>query len=358
VIDIDQLDAQLEQALTDELRMLRGVPPRTATTPATPPATPPVVAAPTFAAPPPPPARPAPPPPPVRFTAAPDPLGFEKPASPPPPAPTPRPRQPAPVATTSARDALRTAAAMVGTRSVVAEDEASRVTALLAQGKVPEAEAILAQGMAPASLRAGWTVMRAILQGREADARNGLSAVRAAGSDEAVWSQRLWIALTFGGEDEQYDVLELCRERAYRYDDLAWRGALTLVLARLGRTDEAARELATTAGRLDVVRAENRADVVTNLAEAAFLLGDHRHADALAPVLARIAEPVVVVGQSWVCKGSLARYRALASATAGRGREADHQFDVAAGTHRAMGAGPLLSRTDWERAQLRLTHAS
>lgn len=232
------------------------------------------------------------------------------------------------------------------------DDAGADMVALLAQGRLAEAEKATARRNEPA-----FHVMQAILQDRERDARGGLPAVRGAGPDQAVWTQRLWIALTFGGEDEQYDVLELCRERAYRYDDVVWRGALTLALARLGRTEEAAREFDATAGRLDVVGADQRPDVVTNLAEAAFLLGDGARATVTGRHLAHIKEPVVVVGRAWVCKGSLARYRALVAATTGRAREADHCFEQAAGTHRAMGATALLARADVERQQLRLALA-
>lgn len=41
-------------------------------------------------------------------------------------------------------------------------------------------------------------------------------------------------------------MLEHCREQAYVYGDVAWRAALTLLLARTGRLDEARRELVST----------------------------------------------------------------------------------------------------------------
>lgn len=50
-------------------------------------------------------------------------------------------------------------------------------------------------------------------------------------------------------DDERYDFLDRCRHRAYVDDDLMWRAGLTVLLARMGRTDEASRELDTTISR-------------------------------------------------------------------------------------------------------------
>ena len=187
--------------------------------------------------------------------------------------------------------------------------------------------------------------MRALLDGRGDDAR------RKAAESGSHW-QRFWIAVEWGGEDECYDLLDQCRSRAYTHDELAWRAALTLLLADLGRRDEAVRELdASTAECEALPRDATWVDMVTDLAEAAFLLGDADRARRLHGWLARVPDQLVVVGPGDVCKGSLSRYRAGLAGTLGAWAEADEGFRVAVDVHRALGARPLLVRTlhQWAR---------
>ena len=72
---------------------------------------------------------------------------------------------------------------------------------------------------------------------------------------ESEWAERYRTLVASGtptsdaGDFETAEVLDHCRERAYRHDDLEWRAALSLLLARLGKTDEARRELTTTSSK-------------------------------------------------------------------------------------------------------------
>jgi hypothetical protein len=79
-------------------------------------------------------------------------------------------------------------------------------------------------------------------------------------------------------------VLEHCREQAYVHGDVAWRAALTLLLAQTGRLDEARRELAAT----EAAQAENGLgaawiDIPATLGRARRLLGGLGPAPAPAP---------------------------------------------------------------------------
>ncbi|MGI9023788.1 MAG: hypothetical protein ACR2HV_11280 [Acidimicrobiales bacterium] len=204
-----------------------------------------------------------------------------------------------------------------------------------------------------------WSVMRALLSGRERAARAGLDALlaRGGGSDgpgsaDGYWLQRLWVVFTWGDEHERYALVDHCRERAWCHEDIAWRGRLTLLLAHLGRTDEAVRELdATTAALASAPPTVSRLDLATDLVEAAALLGDGRGREGLCQVMASAGTSTVVAGRAWVCKGSVSRYQALAAATAGDHGEADRCFRAAVEAHRRMGADALLARTldEWGR---------
>jgi len=238
------------------------------------------------------------------------------------------------------------------------------VVELLSQAKLAEADLHIAAhadlghdaiGLGHRGDAIGWTVMRALLDGRERAARAGIEQAQVldpagpAGEHlERIWSQRLAIALTWGDEHERYDVLDHCRERAYGHGDLVWHGRLTLLLAVLGRVGEAGREFDSVIGTVLSGPAGDMAwlDRATDLAEAAAVLGDRGRGEAAALSLARVTTPPVALsGRAWVCKGSVDRYRALASASAGRVDDADRGFRAAAEIHRHLGADAHLART-------------
>ena len=215
---------------------------------------------------------------------------------------------------------------------------------------------------------AALATMVALLDGREAEARSGSAAVLALGREaqdpEALahyWAQRLWIVLEWGREEEHGELLDYCRERAYRDDDTAWMGAISLLLARGGRVDEAraafdaaSRALETAPGCVPERSAGSPAwlDLATDLAEVAALLGDAGRAATVTRALARTAVPSVTIGRGSVCKGATARYRGLLAAALGRSDEADREYRAATELQRRLEAGPLLARTlhEWGRA--------
>jgi hypothetical protein len=311
-------------------------------------------------------------------------LGFIPVSKPPKASPPPKPAPQPPVApatkpfrartgsperpSRAQKDEKRVPPAQPARRPTRLSDYAGHITRLLAEGRLAEADvsiaahAELAADAGPAERwdAAAWATMRALLDGRAGDARARLDEVLRPGrraEDPTAASrhlaQRFWVVLEWGDEDEQYDLLEDCRSRAYTHGEPGWRGALTLLLAHLGRRDEAARELEATVAECEGRTADAMwLDIVSDLAEAAFLLGDGERAKTLHKWLAELPEQLVVVGPGDVCKGSLSRFQANAAAVVGAWPQADERFRVAADTHRAIGARPLLARTlhQWGRS--------
>lgn len=200
--------------------------------------------------------------------------------------------------------------------------------------------------------QATWASMRALLEGRRDAVRVGIDALaRMAGDGDPeaggrAWTLRFWAEREWGGEDERLDVLDHCRDRAYRYDDLAWWGNIALLLAEMGKRDEAVRAFDQAVPRVVAApRDDVRLDVVTNLIEAAALLGDAGRAALAGRELRTETGRLVVVGDAVVCKGSVDRYLGLLHATVGQVAEAGEWFRRAEATHRAIGAEPLVART-------------
>jgi hypothetical protein len=223
---------------------------------------------------------------------------------------------------------------------------------LLALGLVEEADATVAAGAHPRDALT-WSTMRALMGGRRDSVRTGIDELRrlAERTDDPQahdhhWLQRFWAAFEWGTDEERYDTLDHCRERAYRFDDVPWWGNLTLLLAAMGKQDEAVRAFDTIAPGLPALSYTAAGlDVITNCVEAAALLHDAGRAAAAAEVLPGADGRLVVVGAGVVCKGAVDRYRALGLAATGRWAEAGERFRGAEAMHRAIGAEALLAQT-------------
>lgn len=260
------------------------------------------------------------------------------------------------------------------------EGHGRRVVELVTMGRMAEADLhIVAHADLAGAARdprhrrdaAAWAVMRSLLDGRVDDARDGLDA--RPGGDDASALQRFAVAVASGDEDERHDVLDHCRQQAWVNGDRGWRARLALLLARLGRDEEARREV-------DVAVPECIADLpgpnamaarptsewldeATDLTEAAVLLGASGACNALWRALPDDGG-MVVAGRAWVCKGPTVRFRAMAAAVAGRSNAADEEFAAAVAALRALGAPLLLAATlgHWGRSlaprdPLRAAHA-
>ncbi len=251
-------------------------------------------------------------------------------------------KQPAPVPTPTSAAAPAGAAAKRVHRAAVAMS----VPELLELGLVDEAESAIAAATDPRDALT-WTTMRALLHGDQKTAAAGIAKqAQDPGTLDRYWAQRFWAAFEWGAEEERYEVLDHCRTRAYRFDDVLWWGSLTLLLAAMGKHDEAFRAFDDALPRLAGVAKDGASlDVLTNLIEAAALLGDPSRVAAAGRTLRCPEDRLVVVGPGAVCKGSVERYRALVHVASGQWEKAAECFRNAEAVHRAIGAGPLLRRT-------------
>ena len=251
-------------------------------------------------------------------------------------------RQPAPVPTPTPAPAPARATPKRGRRA----SAPMTVPELMALGLVDEAEVAIAAATDPRDALT-WTTMRALLHGDQKTAAAGMAKLaQEPACVDRYWAQRLWAAFEWGSEHERHDVLDHCRTRAYCFDDLVWWGNLTLLLAVMGKHDEASRAFDDALPQLGgVVKDAAWLDVLTNLIEGAALLGDASRVAAAGRTLRWPEDRLVVVGPAVVCKGSVERYRALVHLAGGRWDKAEECFRSAEAIHRAIGAGPLLRRT-------------
>ena len=127
----------------------------------------------------------------------------------------------------------------------------------------------------------------------------------------------------------------------------AWRAALALLLAEMGRPEEARAEFERIASRgFDALpRDANWLIAVTLLAEVCGALGDGRRAEALYALLLPYAGRNVVVGRAATCNGSASRLLGLLAAAMRRWDAAESHFADALEMHERMGTGPWRART-------------
>ncbi len=226
------------------------------------------------------------------------------------------------------------------------------LSALLELGMIDEVEARIASTTDRLDALT-WATMRSLLLGHRSPAAAGIDKLgELARTSEArepwerYWIQRFWAAFEWGSHDERLDVLEHCRERAYRFDELHWWANLTLLLAATGTHEEAFSAFDETKRFLSRVPKDLVwLDELTNLIEAAALLGDPDRLAACHRALRWPDGRVAVVGNGIVCKGSVDRYKALGYAALGKRKQADRYFRSAETLHLEIGAGPLLART-------------
>lgn len=227
----------------------------------------------------------------------------------------------------------------------------SRLVELMDDGALSEADRLMADAPSRRE-RVSWATMRGLLDGRQDTARaenRAMHELAQEGRDreamDRYWLQRFWLTLAWGTDEERHELARRCRERAYRADDLEWTAALAVLLAQMGEADEAGEAFEDAFGRLGRAEERIQLDVATNLVEAAALLSDAFLAARLHYTLVWTPGRLVTVGEGWICKGAVERFRALGEAAAGMFAEADEDFGRAVARHRALGAKPLLART-------------
>jgi len=227
----------------------------------------------------------------------------------------------------------------------------SRLVEHLDAGELFEADRLMADGASRRD-RLSWATMRALLDGNQDAARAKNHALHVLAQEERdreamdrYWLQHFWLVATWGTAGEREELAEHCRDRAYRADDLQWAGALAVLLAQMGKADEAREVFEDAFSRLSRAEDSIQLDVATNLVEAAALLNDAFLGARLHYTVAWAPGRLATVGDGWICKGAIERFRALGEAAVGMFAEADGDFAHAVSRHRALGAEALLART-------------
>jgi tetratricopeptide (TPR) repeat protein len=124
----------------------------------------------------------------------------------------------------------------------------------------------------------------------------------------------------------------------------AWRTALALLLAEIGRVDEARAEVDAVFD-VELPRDANWLIANTLLAEVCGMLGDGARASVLYERLLPYAGRNVVVGRASTCNGSASRLLGMLAAAMRRWDDADAHFADAMDMHTRMGAHPWRART-------------
>jgi DNA-binding CsgD family transcriptional regulator len=208
-----------------------------------------------------------------------------------------------------------------------------------------------------------WSAMRAILDGRFADAADHVErahelslAARDPSAETIYWVQRYWLAVERGDTGEMHEVVEPCERIASANPDVpAWRAALAMLHARRGDHGAARTyyEPFAAAEFRSIPHDVVWLNAVTYLAETCALLRDEPRAPTLLQTLAPYADRVAVIDRALACKGSVRRFLGLLAATTGDRSGAEQHLDLALRRHVAMRANPLVDRTRREIATVR-----
>lgn len=206
-----------------------------------------------------------------------------------------------------------------------------------------------------------WRVMRAVLEGRFADAEALAERLRADG--QRIQAPNL--LMVYGAQ-----ILALRREQgrpqelegataafaAQNPGILAWQAALAAIHRDLGREAEARRDFDQLAGQrfADVPRNGLWLITMTLLAEVCAFLDDRDRAADLYDLLLPHARLTVVVNNGVACSGSVARFLGLLAATMGRWDEATAHFEAALAMNARIGARPFEAHVQDEHAAMLL----
>jgi DNA-binding CsgD family transcriptional regulator len=162
----------------------------------------------------------------------------------------------------------------------------------------------------------------------------------------------------FGIRREQGRLAELApavRMIAGRDGRGAWAPALAVVLADLGMTDEAGRELARVrADGLDAERATLWLATLAYLTDAVAVVGDEDLAAELYEALLPYRGQSIQIGQLVACLGSADRHLGMLAATLGEWERAGEHFERACALNGSIGAETWLAHTLLEHARMLL----
>jgi len=208
-----------------------------------------------------------------------------------------------------------------------------------------------------------WRAMRALLEGRFADARLAIDQALAAGRrardpNALPWHGAQLAALLW--EEQRLEELD-----AFAGEALAWLdpdragipGAtafFALLDAERGRGERAERAFAALAsdGFESVERSPDFLVAASFLAELSIRLGDRGAAASLYERLSPYAERVAIVEYALSCRGSVSGYLGMLARWLGRGEEARRHLERAIAANAALGATRFAERSRAELALL------
>ncbi|MHB8656648.1 MAG: ATP-binding protein [Solirubrobacteraceae bacterium] len=251
---------------------------------------------------------------------------------------------------------------------LVMQAHAWLVLDLLERGEVEAVDAqIEAFGAGSAQLRepvyvwqtAVWRTMRALLDGRLAEAdRRATEALAAGAEPEAVTAPQYYAIqlLTIRREQGRIGELEQPARQfvAGNPGRAAWRAALLTLLWESGRLEEAAAELDLLAARdfADIRRDGDWLVTMTLLAEACSELGDTDRGARLYELMLPFRESNVVVGFAAACLGSAASYLGRLAAMLELRADAVAHLEHALAAETRLRAPAYRARTQLELARV------
>jgi predicted ATPase/DNA-binding CsgD family transcriptional regulator len=135
----------------------------------------------------------------------------------------------------------------------------------------------------------------------------------------------------------------------------AWRPGLAALLAELGMTEEAQRELRRAVfAELGLYRRSLWVATLTFLTDAAAVLHDAGAAERLYPELATYQGTNIVVGHLVSCFGAADRYLGMLASAIGEWELAEEHFEAATALNRRLGANTWLAHTACEHGRMLL----
>jgi DNA-binding winged helix-turn-helix (wHTH) protein/tetratricopeptide (TPR) repeat protein len=173
-----------------------------------------------------------------------------------------------------------------------------------------------------------------------------------ANSYHSMMAQRLQEAILRRGPTEAWRISEEARRRYPMF--IGWRAACCWALAKVGRHEEARREL-DSVKRMGFSRIPQKMDWPTAMvlfADAARLAGDAEASSELQDLLLPLADYVVVLGLCVMTWGAGSRYVGLAAEGQGRIEEAAGWYARAVRENRRAGASAWLAASELDLARV------
>lgn len=251
--------------------------------------------------------------------------------------------------------------------SIEMEGRAHRAATFLEAGRLREADeemGLVAQVAhafrIPEPYEGMYRVMRLALEGRLSEAEESASRYKSelsgmyAGAEVALGIQLLRIRILRGTESEGMPSLE----RRVETLPYAFRAGRARVMAWLGQSAEAHRELDLLAGRNfeDIPSDVARPKILVDLAHLVADLGDVARAEVIFEMLKPHADRIVFSALFAFCEGSARFPLARLSALLGREEEALAYYEGATEHHRRVGAALMQAFADLEHARVLASH--